>query len=126
MKQTPPMPYDFDKPIERKGTDSVKYDLSGQLFGSEDVLPMWVADMDFEVPVFVREAIAARNDHPVLGYTYRPLRFYEALTSWLERRHRWKVSPESVSFSPGIVPALNLCVLELTEPGDRVARFTAR
>lgn len=114
------MQYDFDKKIERKGTDSVKYDLTGQLFGSEDVLPMWVADMDFEVPLFVREAIVSRNAHPVFGYTYRPVRFYEALTSWLERRHQWKVSPESISFSPGIVPALNLCVLEMTNPGDRV------
>ncbi len=115
-----PMPYDFDKKIERTGTDSVKYDLVGELFGSDDLLAMWVADMDFEVPDFIREAIAARNEHPILGYTYRPVRFYEALTAWLERRHQWKVSPGSVSFSPGIVPALNLCVLGMTAPGDRI------
>jgi cystathionine beta-lyase len=114
------MRYDFDKIIEREGTDSVKFDLAGELFGKKDILPMWVADMDFEVPAFIREAIAARNEHPVLGYTYRPIRIYEALTSWLERRHHWKVSPEAVSFSPGIVPALNLCVLEMTAPGERV------
>lgn len=114
------MRYDFDKIIERTGTDSVKYDLAGQLFESEEVLPMWVADMDFEVPVFVREAIDARNRHPVLGYTFRPIRLYETLASWLERRHQWKISPDTVSFSPGIVPALNLCVLGMTDPGDRV------
>ncbi|MGW8315581.1 MAG: MalY/PatB family protein [Bacteroidales bacterium] len=114
------MRYDFNKRVERTGTDSVKYDLAGQLFGSEDVLPMWVADMDFEVPDFVRGAIAARNEHPVLGYTFRPTRIYEALASWLERRHQWKVSPETVGFSPGIVPALNLCILGMTAPGDRV------
>lgn len=114
------MRYNFDKKIDRTGTDSVKYDLAGKFFGSEDVLPMWVADMDFETPDFVREAIAARNSHPVLGYTYRSARFNEVLTSWLKRRHQWSVSPDAVSFSPGIVPALNLCVLELTDPGDRI------
>ncbi len=114
------MRYDFDRVIERKGTDCVKYDLADRLFEGTDILPMWVADMDFEVPPFITDAIAARNRHPVFGYTYRPERFYRALTSWLERRHGWKVSPGEVSFSPGIVPALNLCVMGMTEPGDRI------
>jgi cystathionine beta-lyase len=114
------MKYDFDKIIDRTGTDSVKYDLTERVFGSSDLIPMWVADMDFEVPGFIREAISSRNNHPVLGYTFRPGRFYEALVSWLKRRHQWEVSPDQVSFSPGIVPALNLAVMELTSPGDRV------
>jgi cystathionine beta-lyase len=114
------MQYDFDKMIERRGTDSVKYDLAEKLFESSEVIPMWVADMDFEVPGFIRDAIAARNSHPVFGYTYRSSRFNGALTSWLKRRHGWEVQPESVSFSPGIVPALNLCVMEMTSPGDRI------
>ncbi len=114
------MEYDFDKVIQRKGTDCVKWDLAGTLFQSEDLLPMWVADMDFEVPPFIREAISDRNTHPILGYTYRPSRFFEALVSWLERRHGWVVPPEAVSFSPGIVPALNLAVMGLTSPGDRI------
>lgn len=98
----------------------MKYDLTGEVFGSNDLLPMWVADMDFEVPGFIREAIAARNDHPVLGYTFRPERFYESLTSWLKRRHQWDVLADQVSFSPGIVPALNMAVMEMTSPGDRI------
>jgi cystathionine beta-lyase len=114
------MKYDFDRIIDRKGTDSVKYDLIDKVFGSNDLLPMWVADMDFEVPGFIRDAIDARNGHPVLGYTYRPERFYRALTSWLKRRHHWEVLPDQVSFSPGIVPALNLAVMEMTSPGDRI------
>nr|ABD75774.1 putative aminotransferase [uncultured bacterium] len=114
------MKYDFDRITERRGTDSVKWDLAGTLFKTEDLLPMWVADMDFEVPDFIREAISARNAHPILGYTFRPTRFYEALVSWLKRRHGWEVPPEAVSFSPGIVPALNLAVLGLTSPGDRI------
>jgi len=114
------MKYDFDRIVDRSGTDSVKYDLTGKIFGSQDLIPMWVADMDFEVPVFIREAIAERNDHPVFGYTYRTDRFFEAITSWMMRRHHWEVHPDQISFSPGIVPALNLSVMELTSPGDRI------
>lgn len=114
------MQYDFDKYIERKGTDSVKYDLNGIIFGKEDVLPMWVADMDFEVPDFIREAINERASHPVYGYTYRPRKFFESAARWISRRHGWEVSPDSFSFSPGIVPALNMIVMEFSEPGDRI------
>jgi cystathionine beta-lyase len=114
------MKYDFDKYIDRKGTDSVKYDLNGEYFGTDELLPMWVADMDFEVPDFIREAVIERAMHPVYGYTFRPRRFFEAAAAWLYRRHGWEISPEAISFSPGIVPALNLCVMAFTEPGDRI------
>ena len=114
------MTYNFDRIIDRKGTDSVKYDLLHPIFGSEDVLPMWVADMDFEVPEFIRTAICKRAAHPIYGYTYRPERFYKAVAGWMKVRHAWSVDPGWMSFSPGIVPALNLCVLGYTEPGDRV------
>jgi len=114
------MKYNFDKYIDRKGTDSVKYDLNQYLFGKEDVLPMWVADMDFEVPDFIREAIMERASHPVYGYTFRSPRFFEVAAEWQQKRHGWDISPETFSFSPGIVPALNLLVLEFTEPGDSV------
>ena len=114
------MKYDFDKPVERRGTDSVKHDLAGALFGTDDLQPMWVADMDFEVPGFIREAIIRRAEHPVYGYTYRPRRFFESAAAWLHRRHGWDVSPDAFSFSPGIVPALNMIVMAFTEPGDRV------
>jgi cystathionine beta-lyase len=114
------MTYNFDKYIERRGTDSVKYDLNGHIFGKKDVLPMWVADMDFEVPDFIREAIAQRLAHPVFGYTYRPRRFFETAAAWQSRRHGWELSPDAFGFSPGIVPALNMIVMEFTEPGDRI------
>ncbi len=114
------MQYDFDKFIERKGTDSVKYDLNGVIFGKEELLPMWVADMDFEVPDFIREAITERAAHPVYGYTYRPRRFFETAANWISRRHGWEVSPDAFSFSPGIVPALNMIVMEFSAPGDRI------
>ncbi|HDR67533.1 MAG TPA: aminotransferase class I/II-fold pyridoxal phosphate-dependent enzyme, partial [Bacteroidaceae bacterium] len=110
----------FDKLIDRRGSDSVKHDLLSRVFGTEDVLPMWVADMDFEVPDCIRNAIRERVDHPVYGYTFRPERFYEIIAGWMKRRHRWNVDPGWISFSPGVVPALILCILAYTEPGDKV------
>lgn len=114
------MRYDFDTVIDRRETSSVKYDLRGRIFGKEDVLPMWVADMDFAVPDFILDAIRKRLDHPVLGYTFRSDRFSDCVASWLKRRHKWKVETASIGFSPGIVPALNMCVLEFSDPGDKV------
>lgn len=114
------MKYNFDTVIDRRGTNSVKYDLSGIIFGKEDVLPMWVADMDFPVAGFILEAISERLKHPFLGYTFRSDSFARSVASWLDRRHAWKVNEEAIGFSPGIVPALNMCVMEFTDPGDRV------
>ncbi len=114
------MKYDFDRVIPRENTDCVKFDLRDKVFGSASVRPMWVADMDFEVPPFIREAVIERAKHPVYGYTYRPPRFYEEVASWLLRRHNWQTDPSLISFSPGIVPALNMCVLAYTKPGERI------
>jgi len=114
------MKYDFDTVIDRKGTSSVKYDLAGKLFGDSGVLPMWVADMDFPVADFILEAITERIKHPVLGYTYRSESFSTAVASWMQIRHGWAVETSDICFSPGIVPALNMCVMEFSEPGDRI------
>jgi len=114
------MKYDFDKIINRKDTDSVKYDLLKPFFGSEDIIPLWVADMDFEVPPFVREAVIERAKHEIYGYTIRPARFYESIATWMKKRHNWDVKPSLIDFSPGVVPALVLSVLAYTMPGDRI------
>jgi len=114
------MNYDFDRVIDRRGTNCVKYDLSKQIFGKEDLLPMWVADMDFPVAGFILDAIGERLKHPFLGYTFRSDSFAKSVASWMDRRHGWEVKEDSIGFSPGIVPALNMCVMEFTEPGDRV------
>jgi len=114
------MRYDFDTVVDRRDTNSVKYDLRARVFGKEDVLPMWVADMDFPVADFILDAIRERLNHPVLGYTFRSDRFSGSVASWLKRRHGWEVEAAAIGFSPGIVPALNMCVLEFTDPGDRV------
>jgi cystathionine beta-lyase len=114
------MKYDFDQVIDRRGTNSVKYDLREGVFGDPEVLPMWVADMDFPVADFILDAISERLSHPVLGYTYRSDAFSSSVVSWLHKRHAWTVEQGDICFSPGIVPALNMCVMEFSEPGDRI------
>ncbi len=114
------MEYNFDEQINRENTASYKYDLRDVYFGKKDVIPMWVADMDFKTPSFIIEAIRNRLDHEILGYTFRPDSFYESVANWMKRRHGWDVKKEWISFSPGIVPALNLAVLAFTQPGDKI------
>ncbi|MCE1201340.1 MAG: PatB family C-S lyase [Bacteroidia bacterium] len=84
------------------------------------MLPFWVADMDFETPAFVREAVMQRAQNPVYGYTFRDDRFYDAIIGWMQRRHGWKVEKDWIVFTPGVVPALNLAVLAFTEPGQGI------
>jgi len=115
-----PMKYNFDAVIDRKGTNSVKYDLTAHVFGDTGVLPMWVADMDFPVADFILGAIADRIKHPVLGYTFRSDRFSASVAGWMRTRHAWEIQKADVCFSPGIVPALNMCVMEFSEPGDKI------
>ncbi|UVI31778.1 MalY/PatB family protein [Paenibacillus spongiae] len=112
--------YDFDRVIDRSGTASYKWDQSEKLFGNRDVLPLWVADMDFEAPKEVVEAITERAKQGIYGYTLRTDSYYEAVSGWLSRRHGWKVQHDWLSSSPGIVPALSMMVMAYTEPGDRI------
>ena len=112
--------FGFDRIIDRRGTYSYKYDGLKKVFGRDDVLPMWVADMDFAVPPAVQEAIRRRAEHPVYGYTFRPDAYYLSIIDWLGRRHAWPVEREWIVYTPGIVPALNMAVQGFTEPGDGV------
>lgn len=112
--------YIFDEVISRKGTDCVKYDLRKLYFGTEDVIPMWVADMDFRTPDFIIEAIRRRLDHEILGYSIRSEEYSSAISNWMLVRHNWQINPAWISFSPGVVPALNMLVLAFTEPGDKI------
>jgi cysteine-S-conjugate beta-lyase len=114
------MHHNFDLAINRSGTSTVKYDLRKAIFGNEDVIPMWVADMDFAVPPFVQEAVMKRAGHPIYGYTIIPDSFYTALIGWQKRRHNWVLPKESVFFSPGVVTGLNMIVQAFTEPGDKI------
>ena len=114
------MPYDFSKIIDRTGTNSYKYDLRDKLFGTEDIFPMWVADMDFATPDFVMNSLKDRMNHPILGYTLRSNEFNESIAEWLMYKHKWNIKEEWISFAPGVVPALNLLVLAFTHPGDKI------
>jgi cystathionine beta-lyase len=111
---------DFDRVVNRVGTDSIKWDGRERVFGKADVIPLWVADMDFETPEFIRSRIARRLEHPILGYTYRSPRFAESFTDWVKRRHAWDIDPKWVTFMPGIVAAVSVSVLAYTKPDDEV------
>ncbi|MFO8235946.1 MAG: PatB family C-S lyase [Bacteroidales bacterium] len=112
--------FNFDEVIERRNTLSVKYGLIEKIFGREDVIPMWVADMDFRVPECVSSAIKNRADHKIYGYSYHPVSFFQSAKEWVKKRHDWGVDLNWLSFSPGIVPGINFSVLEFTEPGDKI------
>jgi cystathionine beta-lyase len=112
--------WDFDEPVAREGTDCIKYDRRQETFGSKDVIPMWVADMDFKCPDFVVESLRNRTEHEIFGYSYRPPEYYLSIINWIKSRHNWKVEKEWISFCPGVVPALNFCTLGFTEPGDSI------
>ncbi len=114
------MKFDFDKQINREGTDSFKYDGLEMLFGKSDLAPFWVADMDFACPPAVTDALKARVDHPIYGYTLIPDRWYESIISWNSRRHGWNIKKEQISFTPGIVPGLSLLTDAVTNPGDKI------
>lgn len=110
----------FDHPIARAHTQSLKYDGRSVTFGRSDVMPMWVADMDFAVPAAITNALQARANHPVFGYTLAPESLYEALIDWLLVKHDWVVEREWIVLTPGVVPSLNLVVAALTAEQDGV------
>jgi cystathionine beta-lyase len=114
------MKWNFDEAPGREGTDSVRYDLRKQTFGTENVIPLWVADMDFKTPDFIVEALQGRVSHEIYGYTFRSEKYFSSIIGWLQRRHNWEIKKEWVCFTPGIVPALNLCTLSFTKPGDNI------
>ena len=114
------MQSDFDEIVNRENTACYQYDLRKKYFGTDDVIPMWVADMDFKTPAFITEAIKKRLGHEILGYTFRSDSFYESIIKWLKTRHGWEIKRDWIEFSPGIVPALNLAVLAYTNPGDKI------
>jgi len=111
---------DFDQLIERNGTASVKHDGRSRYFGTAEVLPLWVADMDFAAPEAITNALAERAAHPVYGYTLYPESIYQALTDWLKKRYGWKVEREWLVLAPGVVPTLFASVLAFTKPDEGV------
>lgn len=110
------MKYDFDQMILRRGTDSYKWDSAG----NSDVLPMWVADMDFRTAPAIVDALRQRVEHGIFGYTRVPDSYYEAVTSWFTRRHGWAIDRGWMLYTSGVVPAISAVIKALTRPGDKV------
>ncbi len=112
--------FDFDYEIDREGSHSVKYDGRQGMFGKSDVIPVWVADMDFATPPAVTRALAQRAAHPIYGYTLFPDSLYDSLIDWMLRRHGWTIQRDWIVMCPGVVPSLNAAVMAFTQPGESV------
>ena len=112
--------YDFDRVINRRGTSSLKWDFGERLAGVPGLVPLWVADMDFEALPEIVQAIRDRAEHRVFGYTLEPDSWFDAAAGWLLHRHGWEVRREWMLPSPGVIPSLVFAILGLTEPGDGV------
>lgn len=108
--------FDFDEIIPRRGTNSYKWDSAD----GDDVLPMWVADMDFRTAPVVVEALRRRVEHGVFGYTRVPEEYYDAVVRWFGRKHGWTISRDMIIYTSGVVPAISAVIKALTAPGDRV------
>lgn len=111
--------FNFDEPTERRGTGSYKWDSA-----DADVIPLWVADMDFRTAPCIIEALGDRVRHGVFGYEKVPDAWYEALQGWFARRHGWEIRREAVLCTTGVVPAVSAVIKAFTRPGDGVALLT--
>ena len=110
------MKYNFDEIVERRGTNCVKWDESP----SEDVIPLWVADMDFRVAPAIQKALRERVEHGVFGYNIVPESYYEAVISWFRRRHQWEIQRQWILYTTAVVPAMSCVIKALTMPGEKV------
>ena len=114
------MKYDFDTIIDRHNTNSIKWDFVEEIYSVKDILPMWVADMDFRLPEPVIDAVKKVAMHGIFGYSGAPLSYYDAFMEWMKCHHNWDIKKEWVTFTPGGVTALFLLVKAFTRPGDQV------
>ena len=112
--------YNFDELVLRDGTNSLKYDARERVFGKADVLPLWVADMDFKTPDFIIDALKKRMEHEVLGYTFRADSYFQSIVNWMKSRHNWDIRKEWISYSPGVVAGLNLLIETFTGKDDEI------
>lgn len=111
--------YNFDEVIERRGSSCLKYDALEERYGRADLIPLWVADMDFKTPDFIVDALRRRLDHPIFGYTMKG-DYFSVLASWVEKLHGWSVKPEEICYIPGIVKGIGLAQRCFLSPGDQV------
>ena len=114
------MNYDFDQVIDRKGTDAIKWEGMKGIWGRTDLIPLWVADMDFATPPFVMDAVKNRCEHPILGYTSKSDSYYQSIINWVDQRYGMKVTAEEINYVPGIVAGLGMAINCFTKPGDEI------
>ncbi len=112
--------YDFDKVIDRRGTGAVKTDALKDVYGHENLIPLWVADMDFETPEFITGALRERLEHSVFGYTKQPDDYWPTVKRWIADRHQWDIECEWLTFIPGIVKGIGMAINALLEKDDKV------
>lgn len=112
--------YDFNVPIDRRGTHCVKLDALKDMYGRDDLLSLWVADMDFATPDFIIDALKRRLDHPVLGYPVQYDGYWQSVVDWIYNHHGWQVQREWMRYIPGIVKGIGMVVNVFTQPGDKI------
>ncbi len=112
--------YDFDKIVDRTGSGDLKHEVLQERYGRSDLLPLWVADMDFETPQFITDALRKRLDHSLFGYTVEPKDYWPTVQRWLKDHHQWDVRREWLTYIPGIVKGIGMVVNIFTKPGDKV------
>lgn len=114
------MKYDFDKVIDRHNTGALKIERCKELFGTEDLIPLWVADMDFATPDFIIDAVKNRLEHPILGYSVACEDYFESVLNWINTLHGCKIEREWLGFLPGIVPGLAFAINAFSQPNDEI------
>lgn len=114
------MKYDFDRIIERKGTGALKYDALKERYGRDDLLPLWVADLDFETPDFITDAIRKRLDHSLFGYTITPAELWDTVAEWIYEHHEWKVRTEWLTFIPGVMKGVGAVINTFVKEDEKV------
>ncbi len=112
--------YNFDEVIDRHGTGSVKWDTLKDRYGTDDLLPLWIADMDFRSPQPIIDALVSKVKQGVYGYSYLTQSYYDSVIGWYDRRYSWKIKSEWIVFTPGVIPAVSFAVQGFTNPGDKV------
>ena len=112
--------YDFNSPIDRRGSHCVKFDALKEMFGRDDLLSLWVADMDFATPDFIIDALKERLEHPVLGYPVQYDGYWQSIVDWLYSHHGWRVEREWMRYIPGIVKGIGMAINAFTQPDDKI------
>lgn len=114
------MKYDFDRIIDRSGTNALKYSVLKERYGRDDLLPLWVADMDFETPDFITDALRKRLEHSLFGYTVTPKELWTTIANWVYEHHGWKVREDWITFIPGVMKGVGSVVNVFVKPDEKV------